>query len=125
MRKIKSIISILLSIVLLLSSISVGSIVAFAEGTTLTKIENTFDDEGVEYTTTVDGLVALSTRIVNNKKPENDNKFSAWGASVEKFSENNNAVMDFVKKGTKAEMHSWQHNMISNFFRNCGTILIS
>lgn len=34
----------------------------------------------------------------------------------------NNAYIDFVKKGTKAEMHTWQHNMISNYF-NRHTVL--
>ena len=41
---------------------------------------------------------------------------------TKKYLENNNAVMDFVKKGTKAEMHSWQHNMISNFFDRRGVL---
>ena len=41
---------------------------------------------------------------------------------TKKYLENNNAVMVFVKKGTKAEMHSWQHNMISNFFDRRGVL---
>ncbi len=41
---------------------------------------------------------------------------------TKKYLENNNAVMDFVKKGTKAEMHSWQHDMISNYFNRRGSL---
>ena len=90
MKKIKSIISILLSIVLLLSSISVGSIVSFAEGTTLTKIENTFDDDGVVYTTISMDSLWGSERTVNGVPDAN--KFSVWGTTIENYSEDNNAV---------------------------------
>lgn len=90
MRKIRSIISILLSIVLLLSSISVVSIVSFAEGNTLTKIENTFDDEGVEYTTEYINNQAFSIRTVNGVK--DDYKFSSYGTSIEKYATDNNAI---------------------------------
>ena len=34
----------------------------------------------------------------------------------------NNAYIEFVKKGTKAEMHTWQHNMIKNYFSRHGSL---
>ena len=34
----------------------------------------------------------------------------------------NNAYIDFVKKGTKAEMHTWQHEMITNYFNRHGVL---
>ena len=34
----------------------------------------------------------------------------------------NNTYIDFVKKGTKAEMHTWQHEMITNYFNRHGVL---
>ena len=38
------------------------------------------------------------------------------------YLQKNNAYIDFVKKGTKAEMHTWQHNMIKNYFSRHGSL---
>ena len=95
MKNTKSIISILLSIVLLFSSISVGSIVSFADATTLTRIENTFDDEGVEYTAYDENTLRMSKRTVNGVADRFD--FAVWGASVEKYSIDSSAEQNGVR----------------------------
>ena len=53
-------------------------------------------------------------------------KFGETTLGKYRYSQNyldkNNAYMDFVKKGTKAEMHTWQHNMIKNYFNRHGVL---
>jgi len=59
MRNFKKILSVILSFAMLLSCVFVGSVYTAAESTVLTKIVNTYDDEGVEFTSFV-GMRVLS-----------------------------------------------------------------
>ena len=39
-----------------------------------------------------------------------------------KFLRDNKAHMDFVKHGSKREMHKWQHDMITNYYKRHGKL---
>ena len=41
---------------------------------------------------------------------------------TQNYLDENNAYIDFVKQGSKAEMHTWQHNMIKNYYSRHGSL---
>ena len=101
MRNFKKILSVILSFAMLLSCVFVGSVYTAAESTVLTKIVNTYDDEGVVYETVACDKETASTRTVNGVADKYE--FAVWYATVEKFSEQN--AVRFVK--AKGYDYSW------------------
>ena len=103
----KKIISVILSVGMLLTSVFVGGIETVAEETTLTKIVNTFDDEGVEYNSFVgESNEMVSERYVNGVK--DDYFFAVWNTYIDKDSTYNGTEQNAVKF-VKAEgyTYSW------------------
>ena len=103
----KKIISVILSVGMLLTSVFVGGVVTVAEETTLTKIVNTFDDEGVEYNSFVgESNEMVSERYVNGVK--DDYFFAVWNTYIDKDSTYNGTEQNAVKF-VKAEgyTYSW------------------
>lgn len=105
MINIKRLISIILSIAMLLSCVYVSGVVALAEGTSLTKIINTYDDEGVEYNSFVgESNEIYSERTVNGVKDTYN--FAVWNTSIEQDSTYNGTTQNAVKF-VKAEGYSY------------------
>lgn len=103
----KKLISVTLAFVMLLTSIFVGGITATAEIGNLTRIVNTFDDEGVEYNSLIgESNEWVSERYVNGVK--DDYYFAVWNTSVEKDITYNGTEQNAVKF-VKAEgyTYSW------------------
>ena len=107
MKTTKRLISITLSLVLLISSVYVGGIVSFAQGASLTKIVNTFDDEGVEYNSyAAESNEMASERFVNGV--QDSYFFAVWNTYIDKDSSYNSTEQNVVKF-VKAEgyTYSW------------------
>jgi len=119
MRNFKKILSVILSFAMLLSCVFVGSVYTAAESTVLTKIVNTYDDEGVEFTSFVgESNERFSSRVVNGV--EDSHHFAVWNASIEKESTYNDAEQNSVRF-VKAEGYSYSWPSAVKIYNNNAT----